>query len=225
VSERDTARRSPALVIFDLDGTITHRDTLLGYVVGFGLTHRGRIFGLPRMLPELWRFVRGWSDHGRLKSAFIRAVMRGADRSEISLWTQTYLAKLLQQGVFFNALKQIEQHRVAGDHLVLMSATVDLYVPELATTLGFDEWNCTQVTWAGYILEGQLTGPNVRDEEKAHRLRELLPRFAGREVIAYGNSLPDLPHLRLADRRILINAGRALRKAASGMEVDFRHWR
>jgi phosphoserine phosphatase len=101
---------------------------------------------------------------------------------------------------------------------------VDLYVPELAATLGFDEWICSRVAWVDDRLQGDLIGANVRDEEKARQLRELRQRFPGRQVVAYGNSLPDLPHMRLADRGVLINANAALRRAAADMTIDFRNW-
>jgi phosphatidylglycerophosphatase C len=219
-----TPPQQPLLVVFDLDGTITRRDTLFGYVLGFGFRNGLRILGLPQVLPELWRFLRGRSDHGLLKAALIRSVMANATRQDVAAWTQRYLPQLLRQGVFFNALKQIEQHRAAGDHLVLMTATVDLYVPELAATLGFDEWICSRVAWVDNRLQGDLIGANVRDEEKARQLRELRQRFPGRQVVAYGNSLPDLPHMRLADRGVLINANAALRRAAADMTIDFRNW-
>ena len=220
-----TPTQGPCLVVFDLDGTITRRDTLFGFVVGFGLRHRLRILGLVRVLPELLRFALGRSDHGRLKSALIKGVMAGCSRQVVSQWTREYIPVLLRRGVFFNAIREIEGHRAAGDHLVLMSATVDLYVPELAQALGFDEWICTEVRWQGDKLDGSLISANVRDEEKAHRLRELMLRFPGRQVVAYGNSLPDLPHLRLAHRRVLINASAKLQQAAAGLVVDYRHWR
>lgn len=225
MTSASTPSQTPRLVVFDLDGTITRRDSLFGYVLGFGLRHDFRILGLPRVLPELWRFMRGNSNHGLLKAALIRAVMAHAPRDQVSAWTQRYLSALLRQGVFFNALKQIEQHRAAGDHLVLMTATVDLYVPDLAVSLGFNEWICTPVAWDGDRLRGDLIGPNVRDQEKARQLAELRLRFPGREVIAYGNSLPDLPHLRLADQAVLINANASLRRAASDIPIDYRQWR
>lgn len=222
-----TTRDTPAqtdLVIFDLDGTITRRDTLWGYVLGFALRQPRRLLRLVAVVPALFAFALGRADHGQLKSALIRSVMRDTPRSELDNWTRQYIPQLLRTGVFFNALRQIEHHRAAGDHLVLMTATVDLYVPELAQALGFDEWICTGVTWAEDRLEGRLSGPNVRDEEKARHLRELKNRFPGRSVVAYGNSAPDLPHLRLADRAVLINAGASLRRMATEPQIEFRHW-
>src|ERR1700722_5521080 len=62
-------------------------------------------------------------------------------------WRLPFLAGVLpstiefaiRRGTFANALEQIADHRRRGDHLVLMSASTDLYVPEIARALGFSE--------------------------------------------------------------------------------------
>lgn len=215
---------SPQLVFFDLDGTITRRDTLFGYVLGFALRHPRRLAGFVAVLPTLLRFALRLADHGELKGALIHRVMGGATRSDIDAWTREWIPSLLRRGVFPDALAAIASHRAAGDHLVLMTATVDLYVPALTAALGLDECICSEVRWDGDRLDGRLAGSNVRDEEKAHRLRRALPRFPGRLLVGYGNSRPDLPHLRLVDRAVLVNAKPRLRKAADGLPISFKYW-
>ena len=215
---------SPQLVFFDLDGTITRRDTLFGYVLGFALRRPWRRAGVLAVLPTLLRFALQLADHGELKGALIRRVMGGATRSDIDAWTGQWIPSLLRRGVFPDAVAAIAAHRAAGDHLVLMTATVDLYAPALTAALGLDECICSKVRWDGDRLDGRLASANVRDEEKAHRLRQVLPRFPGRPLLGYGNSRPDLPHLRLVDRAVLVNAKPKLRKAAAELPVSFKYW-
>ena len=215
---------APRLVFFDLDGTISRRDTLIGYVTGFALRHPRRLLGFVRFLPALAMFFLGDRDRGHLKGALIHSVLGGATREQVDAWTETYLPRLIQRGLFGEARAAIETHRGRGDHLVLMSATVDLYVPKLAQLLGFDEWICSRVGWNNDRLDGRLTAPNVRDDEKARQLKILASRFPGRRIVGYGNSTPDLPHLRLVDQAYLVNAGNSLRKAAKGLPVEFKTW-
>ncbi len=59
-------------------------------------------------------------------------------------------------------------------HLVLMSASVDFYVPEFGRQLGFDQVISTGVAWNGELLDGTLTTPNRRGDEKARCLRALV---------------------------------------------------
>jgi len=215
---------SPRLVFFDLDGTISRRDTLFGYVAGFARRHPARVPKFLAVLPALVGYALGIHDRGYLKGALLHAVMGGALRDEIQAWTDEYVPKLIAQNVFEDALGAIRKHRDAGDHLVLMTATVDLYVPELARALGFDAYLCSRVSWREDRLEGWLASPNMRDEEKASALRRTVAKFPGRRLIGYGNSAPDLPHLKLVDHAVLINAGKSLRKAAAGLPVEFQYW-
>lgn len=215
---------APRLVFFDLDGTISRRDTLIGYVTGFALRKPWRLLGFLSALPALAVFALGARDRGRLKGSLIHAVLGGAARGEIEAWTAIYIPRLLQRGLFAEARDAIRRHRESGDHLVLMTATVDLYVPQLAAALGFNEYTCSAVAWKGERLDGHLSSPNVRDAEKALRLKRIATRFAGRRIIGYGNSASDLPHLRLVDQAVLINAGSRLRKAAKDLPVEFKTW-
>lgn len=215
---------APKLVFFDLDGTISRHDTLIGYVWGYARRHPWRIPGFLRVLPALLGFLLGRLDRGELKGALIRGVMQGGRRQSIDEWTHAYIAQLIERGCFREALRAIGSHRQAGDHLILMSATVDLYVPSLAKALNFDEWICSEVRWNGERLDGRLASPNVRDAEKVHRLRACLPRFQGRRLVGYGNSHADLPHLRLVDEAVVVNAGTRLRRAAAELPVRFVDW-
>ena len=215
---------APLLVFFDLDGTITRRDTLSGYLVGFALRHPPRLLRFLTVLPDLVRFVVD-RDRGQLKGALIAKIMGGVARPTIDAWNRDYVPHLLQRGVFDEARAAIERHRNAGDHLVLMSATVDLYVPAIADALGFAEHICTPVRWReDGTLDGQLVAANVRDLEKARQLKQVALRHPGKRLVGYGNSTPDLDHLQLVDKAVLINPGKRLRRAAAKLPVEFKYW-
>jgi phosphatidylglycerophosphatase C len=212
------------LVFFDLDGTITHRDTLVPFVAGYLIRNPARIMGLTRALPALLRFLLGRADRGALKGALINATLAGCSRQQIETWSAEFVPRLLRRGVFTDAIAAIRAHQAQGDHLVLMSASVDLYVPRIGIALGFSETVCSRVIWQGDSLDGHLDGPNCRDVVKAHWLERVRARFPERSVVAYGNSSPDLPHLRLADQALLVNPGRSLRREAGGRAIQFVHW-
>ncbi len=204
--------------MFDLDGTITRHDTLAPYVFGFLSRHPLGWLGLARVLPALLAFAFGKADEGELKSAFIRATLGGHSRAEIESWTSQFV-KTLPDRVFADALARIERHRAAGDTLVLLSASTDLYVPALARALGFAENICTGVQWQGQRLVGRLTTPNRRGEEKVRCLEQLRARYPGALVSAYGNSPQDLPHLARADRPLLVNGSARTRRLAAAQGI------
>jgi phosphatidylglycerophosphatase C len=209
-----------ALVVFDLDGTISRHDTLLAYLTGFLRHHPGR---WPRMLltlPALLGFVIGLVDRGQLKSALMKAALGGCTREVIDTWTLRYVTELLSRGVFGDALTAIATHRRNADILVLMSASPDLYVAEIARRLGFAEAICTGVRWRGERVDGALTTANRQGAEKARCFAALRGRYPQSSTVAYANSASDFEHLKLADEAWLVNASPAVRRA--GERLHFR---
>ena len=214
------------LAIFDLDGTITRRDSLAPFVLGFLLRRRPwRLPALVLVLPALLGSALGVVDRGSLKSALIRAALGGCGRAELERWRSVYVADLLAHGLFAEATAAIHSHAAAGDHLVLLSASTDLYVPAIGRALGFHEVICTGVRWDGERLNGRLTTPNRRGEEKARCVTALRARFAGIETVAYGNAASDLPHLKLVERGVLVNGSAAARREALRAGIACAHWR
>ena len=214
------------LVVFDLDGTITYRDTLLPYVTGFlARTGRSRL-RLARLVPTLAAFGVGAADHGAVKSTLIRATLGGASRTQLKAWTEEFVPWVVNRGSSPGALGSIKAHREAGDLLVLMSASTDLYVPQIGQALGFQQVICTGIAFDGAgNLDGALTTPNRRGAEKVRCLQALKQQYPGLELIAYGNAGSDLAHLVLADQPRLVNASRGtLRKARAMGIAPFANW-
>ena len=215
---------TPRLVFFDLDGTITRRDTLLPYVLAYATRSGWRLAAALGVAPTLLKFTLGRADHGLLKGALLHAALGDVERAALDAWNRGYLPTVLRDDVFPAARRAIEAHRAAGDHLVLMTATVDLYADALGALLGFDEVIASRVRWSGDRLDGRLDGPNVRDVEKLRRLEAAAARFPGRRIVAYGNSRPDLPHLERADEAVMVNARGQLRRDAERLRMRCVHW-
>jgi phosphatidylglycerophosphatase C len=214
------------LAVFDLDGTISRRDTLLPYVMRFPMSTSRKLLGVLVFLGPLFLFAIGRRDHGRLKSAFIRSVLGGQTRSRIEAWTARFVPTLLKEGVFADALSTVARHKQEGARLVLMSASTDLYVPAIGTALGFDEVICTGMQWNGDRLDGHLTTPNRRGAEKTRCFESLRTAHPGLTTAAYGNAGSDLDHLRLADQPLLVNASASARREAARLGIPCAtHWR
>lgn len=214
------------LAVFDLDGTITRHDTLAPYALGY-VVCKGpwRLPALLLVLPALLGHAVGLVDRGGLKSAFIRATLGGSRRKDLERWTATFVRRLTARGVFAQALEAIEMHARAGDHLFLLSASTDLYVPAIAHALGFREVICTGLRWDGERLGGTLATPNRRGEEKARCVAVLRARYPGVSAVAYGNAASDITHLKLVEQGVLVNGSAAARRAAMQAGISCVDWR
>ena len=214
------------LVVFDLDGTITRHDTLAPYALGYVLRRRAwRLAALVLVLPALLAHALGLIDRGALKSVFIRALLGGCRREDLERWNAQFVPRLLAQGVLARAVATLQAHARAGDHLVLLSASTDLYVPAIGRALGFQDVICTGLRWDGERLGGTLMTPNRRGEEKARCVAALRARYPGVESSAYGNAASDIAHLRLVDHGVLVNGSAAARRAARREGLTCEDWR
>lgn len=212
-------RRGVPLAVFDLDGTITRHDTLLPFVLGYLWRHPWRLPRVLRVLPAVARYLID-RDRGALKGSLIHATLAGASRPSLRRWADRFVARLLHRGVHRDARSAIENHRRRGDRLLMMSASPDLYVPQIAATLRFDECICTPVRWrADGRLDGRLAAENCHGEEKQRRLAAVIARDGPARVYAYGNSAADLIHMQLADESCLVNYhGRRLPLEPAGLQ-------
>jgi phosphatidylglycerophosphatase C len=214
------------VAIFDLDGTLTWRDTLLPFLARYIAARPARLTRLWRLPEALLAYARSGGDRGVLKARLIRMVMSGDLRAPIDQWASQYVAAMQARGVFRPAaLAVLQQHRQAGHHLVLMSASPDLYVGKVGKLLGFEQTVCTELQWRAERLDGALRGSNCRGEEKLRQLKLLRTRYPEARFVAYGNSAGDLAHLRQVDEATLVNASRGARQLAVRCGISVGSWR
>ena len=188
--------------------------------------HPWRLIRLWRLPAALLAFLARPHDRGVLKSRIIRMVMGGAQRTDIDACARSFVDALQPRGRFRpDALAVLEAHREAGDHLVLLSASPDLYVPAIGRLLGFERSVCTEIQWRGDRLDGALRSPNRRGEEKLRCLNWLRTQYPELPIVAYGNSASDLDHMRKAERALLVNGNAAARAQAAKSGIPSANWR
>lgn len=212
-----------ALAIFDLDGTLTRRDTLLPYLSGFLASRPARWVRLVPVVLALASFVVGRSDRDRCKESIIRACLSGASRAELAAHTERFVPRLLERGMSAPALAVLQSHRAAHARLVLLSASPDVYVSAIAKRLGFDQCLCTELRWDADRLVGTFVTANRRGAEKARLVRELRGEGRG-PIAAYANSSSDLEHLELVEFPMLVNGSESARRQAAARGMRCEDW-
>lgn len=212
------------IAIFDLDGTITRRDTYAAYLLGYLRRHP---LAWRRLLPSLALFLArpaARAGSGALKAAALGAVFAGADQARIEAWNDIFVPWCLRRLLRAGAVAQIAAHRQAGHRLLLATASLDLYVCRLARELGFDETVCTRAAWtAEQRITGALDGGNLKGEAKLAAVRRIVPDGPDAPfVIAYSDHHADLPLLRWADRAVAVcpTARLAAVAAVEGFAVE-----
>jgi phosphatidylglycerophosphatase C len=192
---------------FDFDGTLVPGDSLLPFV--WNVAGPGRFLAAalrhgPRVALATAARI---GSRDAAKAAFVGATLRGLAVSEV-VGAAAEFATQLEARVHPEALERIAWHRRRGDELVLISASLLVYLEPLAASLGFDAVLATglEVGQDGF-LTGALEGANVRGPEKVRRLDAWLGGRAV-ELWAYGDSEGDRELLARADHGRRIRRGR-----------------
>jgi phosphatidylglycerophosphatase C len=201
---------------FDVDGTLVGGDSLGPF--------------LTRLLGRR-NFARVLTGSGPAMVAAYRRAGRDAAKAELLVRAVAGVpvATAHQEGARYgqelarrvrpSMRQRLEWHRAQGHQLIVVSASLDLYLEPFGRSLGFDHVIATRLEAAdGGHLTGHLLGPNVRGPEKAARLQEALG-LDPVELWAYGDSAGDREMLAMADHALLVRR-RPRRRASNPNPVE-----
>lgn len=155
---------------------------------------------LARRSPVLAAALVGLADRDAEKERLLGRLLKGLPAHDVAEAGEAFARHLLDTRPFRpDTLEHIAWHREHGHEIVVVSASLDVYLEPLGPHLGIDHVICTRlaVDESGH-LTGMLDGPNVRGPEKARRLRDWLGDGPV-ELWAYGDSSGDRELLALAD--------------------------
>jgi phosphatidylglycerophosphatase C len=224
----DNAGRSATprrLAVFDLDGTLTRVDSFGPFVLGLLRRHPLRALRLPLLIGPALGYILRRLGRGDLKGAVLHLLFGNLQRAALDGFAAQYAQRVIDGRMFPAALAALRAHVAAGDHVVVLSASPDLYVPRIGALLGAHETHCTQIRWKGDLLDGRLEGVNRRDEEKLRVIGQLRAAHPGLPVIAYGNSTPDLVHMRHCEQAVYVNADPELARRLTAAGMRCVNWR
>jgi HAD superfamily hydrolase (TIGR01490 family) len=185
------------IAVFDLDGTLTHGDTLVPFL-RFVSGARGFAVRGVRAMPPLAGWALRLIERDRAKAAVLRAFLRGIPRAELERLAAAFARERLPGMMRPGALERLAWHRAQGHRCVLLSASPTLYVEPWARAAGFDEVIATELSYdASGCATGGFEGANCRGEEKVRRLHARLGDLGRFTLHGYGDSPGDRPFLAL----------------------------
>lgn len=183
---------------FDLDGTLTRRDTLLPfltYLVGW----TGMLARSPTLLPILAAYAAGLLSNSRAKEIVFDRFLTGRPLVEFNRICERFARDRLPGVMRPRMLTRLGWHRRRGHRCVIVSASMENYILPWARTAGFEAVIATRLETADGLLTGRYDGANCHGTEKARRLLAWLGQRDGCEIYAYGDSRGDREMLALAD--------------------------
>jgi len=213
-------------VIFDLDYTVTRVDTYPLFLLSM-LARRPSRWLRAGFLPLDLAFHRlGYRDNQWLKERALGGVAGGATPMLIERRSRELVDYVLKSKLRSGAIAALDQHRAAGHHLILATASFDFYARMLSEQLGFHDVVCTIAERDDRRrLTGRIAGKNCYGNEKLRRIAEVLQGSRGEwHVIVYSDHHSDLPLLEWADSPRVVNPSEKMRRIANERGYTILDW-
>ncbi|HAS6037462.1 TPA: HAD-IB family hydrolase [Vibrio vulnificus] len=185
------------LALFDFDGTITHEDMFSLFLKHSASPQRkwlGRIAIMPfytlyklKLLPaHVMRPIASW------------VAFRGRDAHQLKQLGKRFAAEVIPHYLRVEAMEKLAWHQAKGDRIILVSASLDLYLAPWCQTQGIEllcsEMKIHHTALTGTYLNGDCSQTRKVARVKAHCDIDQYPR-----IYAYGDTDEDRPMLALAD--------------------------
>ncbi len=189
------------LAIFDLDHTITHKDSGGVFIMQYLKKHPlyflwvlGAIVLLPLWKLKLYSLA-------KLKEYFFHYI-KNRPTSEIDGWAKEYVNTIFPTICKEEALQELKKLQDEGFVTILISASPSFYVKRVAKQLKFDHFSSTNFAIKNNVYTGKIEGNDCRGEEKIVRLKNMvnLDDFNLSESVAYSDSRADIPFLKIVGK-------------------------
>jgi HAD superfamily hydrolase (TIGR01490 family) len=196
----------PVVAAFDLDGTLTKGGSVFPWLMALAGTPRTYLAALRLIVPLTIGAIRSsrWADSAKEQLFF--ALLAGREESVVEDFSRHFALHHLSAEGRPETLARLHWHLAHGHHVVLVSASPEIYVRVVAEQLGAGGACGTRLACDPRgRLTGHYLGRNCRGTEKMRRLDEWIASrgFDQQPVIyAYGNSRGDRRMLKMADHPV-----------------------
>jgi HAD superfamily hydrolase (TIGR01490 family) len=177
------------LVLFDFDGTITTKDTLIELLLYYRGVSRfllGLFLLSPVLIPYFFSMLPNW----KAKQYFLRWYLGGEKLEDFNARCKEFSLKIIPKLIRKDALETIQQLKREHATIIVISASAENWVKPWC-----DENNliclATQLEVKDNMITGNFLGKNCYGEEKVNRVKEAFNLSDFDPIIAYGDSNGD----------------------------------
>ena len=196
------------LAIFDIDYTITRKETLMEFFKYIVSKDIKNIKFLPRALYSGLMYGVKVYDEKRVKECFLKFI-ENIDEAELAKLTKSFYDEKVSKILYKDAVDMIKKLKKEGYMVVLISASPEFYVKEFYAIKEVDLIIGTKFTFEDGKFIRKMDGNNCKGKEKVRRLNEVLKekniKVDFKNSYMFSDSLSDKPLLDLVGKPYLIN--------------------
>lgn len=216
-----------AISIFDLDRTISRRDTFPLFLAFMLVQRPSRWWRIPVLALAVVIYLIGLRNNSWLKTFFLTQIVGGLHTETAYSRGSQFVHRILRNQLAQDALKEISLRREQGSLLVLATASPDIYVRQLADLLNISHVICSEMlAGAGGYLTGRLRNSNCYGVEKLNRIDDFRLRHHAtwEELVIYTDHNSDLALLMRAGKGFAVNPSRAFAKECQRHGLPVVRW-
>lgn len=196
------------LAIFDVDYTLTKRETLVEFYFFMIKKNPKFIKYLPKSIFSSIFYVFKIYDASKAKKTFIRFI-DGIEENEMKKIVKEFYETRLSKILYKDAIDTIKKMKIQGYKIYLISASAEFYLNEFYNIKEVDKVIGTRFIKENGLHRNKISGENCKGEEKVKRLKEVLKRenieIDFENSYMFSDSLSDLPLFNLVGHPYLIN--------------------
>ena len=188
-----------ALALFDFDGTVTFRDSFAGFI-RYAVGHRRFYLGIASLIPVFGGFLLGLIPAWRAKELMSIFFFNGLDACKFEELASKYSREELPKIVRKIAQERIEWHKQQGDTVVIVSASMDIWLKDWCKAQQAD-LIATMLEVKDGRISGKFLTKICNGREKVRRIEERYNLSDFDCIYAYGDRPGDRPMLAIANKR------------------------
>lgn len=196
------------LAIFDVDFTLTKRETLIEFYTFMVKKNPKLILYAPVSIFYSILYLLRLIPAAKTKENFI-SFINGINESDMKLLVKEFYEKRLSKIIYEDALSTIKEMKRRGYKIYLISASAEFYLNELYHIKEVDKIIGTQFTVIDGCHSKKILGENCKGKEKVTRLIKSLKEdnieVDFKNSYMFSDSLSDLPLFNMVGNPYLIN--------------------
>lgn len=196
------------LAIFDIDYTITKKETLMEFYKYSLEEDIKNIRFLPRALYSGLMYGVGIYDERRVKECFLKFI-DNIEEEKLQDLVKRFYKNRLSKILYKDAVDMMYKLKKEGYDIYLISASPEFYINEFYNIDVVDKVIGTRFEFKEGKFIRKMLGCNCKGEEKVRRLKEVLSKenieVDFKESYMFSDSLSDKPLLDLVGKPYLIN--------------------
>nr|WP_086938927.1 HAD-IB family hydrolase [Thaumasiovibrio occultus] len=189
------------IALFDFDGTITNADMFTQFL-NFSATKRRSPFAKLALSPFYLLYKLGVIPAPTMRPIASYVAFWGREASDVAALGEQYAQHVVPRFLRQEALEQLDWHKQNGDQIVIVSASLDVYLKPWCAQHGFalvcSELNVHQGKFTGRYRDGDCSS-----EDKPRLIRTQFDLSQFDKIYAYGDTREDHAMLNLADEAYL----------------------